>query len=191
VAVDVALTALPEEPLRSRWGDPPRVELQAQLPLTCTLPLRFADRLDRIVSLPDLPPDAQEAISLLADSSFGRQLSDAERDIGGWCQTASLRFLAALREKGSDGHLLSWGGPSEAWWHCTVQLVETDIVVDWTARQFDGNAPLPRIETRAVAEARWGIPGWLDPDTRLGRSLGALPAVPTWADAQRARSTRA
>ena len=76
--------------------------------------------------------------------------------------------LAALREKGSDDRLWSWGQPpGDSWWHCTVQLKGSDVVIDWTSRQFDSDAPCPRIEPRVVAEPRWNLPGELDADSAL------------------------
>jgi hypothetical protein len=40
LAVDVAADKLPEAPLRERFGDPPRVELQLTIPMSDSLPLR-------------------------------------------------------------------------------------------------------------------------------------------------------
>jgi hypothetical protein len=153
--------------------------------MSSSLPLVFADRLDRTVDLADLEAAAQAAIELFAGSPFGRQLGDPDQDVGGWCQEASVRFLSALREKGSDGTLLSWGHVGGTWWHCTVQLKGTDVVVDWTARQFDPAAPYPRIEKRTVAEARWNLlPAELDIDTAFGRRTAELPEVPAWSDGE-------
>jgi hypothetical protein len=184
LAVDVAAAALPADPLREAWGEPPRVELELKMPLSAHLPLAYADRLDRTVALADLDPAVQAAIQLFAESPVGRQLSDPAQSSSGKCQQASLRFLAALREKGTDGRLLAWAGPTDTWWHCTVQPHATDAIVDWTARQFDPTAPCPRIETRAVAEVRWNLPTELDVDTPLGRKLGDLPAVRAWSEAR-------
>lgn len=95
-----------------------------------------------------------------------------------------MRFLSALREKGSHGRLLSWGSPGDTWWHCTLQLKDSDVIIDWTARQFESDAPYPRIEPRAVAEARWNLPGELDIDTPAGRWAAKLPEVPAWSEAR-------
>jgi hypothetical protein len=56
LAVDVAAEALPEEPLRAGWGESPRVELELKMPMSDSLPLAFADRLDREVNIADLDP---------------------------------------------------------------------------------------------------------------------------------------
>jgi hypothetical protein len=189
VAVDVASAALPHSPLRENWGDPPRVELEFKAPLDdeqnlLKLNLAFADRLDRKVRVDDLAPSAVAAIRLFEESPVGQQLAELVEP-SGLCQDASIRFLAALREEASDGRLLSWGNPRTDWWHCTVQLKDSDVIVDWTARQFDPKAPYPRIETRAVTEARWNLPGVLDVDTPIGRSVGKLPEVPTWVAARK------
>jgi hypothetical protein len=186
LAIDVAAESLPEAPLREGWGEPPRVEIQLTIPMSESLPLVFADRLDRKVELTDLDAAVQAAIELLADSPFGRQLNDRDHDVGGWCQTASVRFLSALRGQGSDGTLLSWGHVGGTWWHCTVQLKDTDVVVDWTARQFDPEAPCPCIETRTVAEARMNLlPAELDIDTAFDRRTAERPEVPAWSDAEK------
>jgi hypothetical protein len=185
LALDVAAAALPEDPLREAWGNPPRVELELKLPLSEHLPLLFIDRLDRTVEVADLDRAAQAAIQLFSESPVGIQLRDPSQDIAGKCQAASVRFLVALREEGSDGRLLAWSSPpGESWWHCTVQLRDTEVLVDWTARQLDPTAPCPRIETRAVAEARWNLPTELDIDTPLGRNFGKLPEVPAWSEAR-------
>jgi hypothetical protein len=188
VAVDVAVAALPDWPLRDNWGDPPRVELELQAPIDeeeniLKLALAYADRLERRVKVEELPLAVQGAIELFQDSPVGRQLS-AIRTPSGLCQDASIRFLAALREQGSDGQLLAWGSPESTWWHCTVQPKESDVIVDWTARQFEPNAAYPRIETRTVAEARWNLPGLLDINSAIGRNVGQLPDVPTWEEAR-------
>jgi hypothetical protein len=80
---------------------------------------------------------------------------------------------------------LSWGPIGGTWWHCTVQLKGTDVVVDWTARQFEPAAPCPCIETRTATEARLGLlPAELDVDTAFGRRTAGLPEVPAWSDAE-------
>jgi hypothetical protein len=185
LAVDVAVALLPEAPLREQFGEPPRVELELEVPMSSSVPLVFADRLDRKVDLTDLDPAVRAAIELFANSPFGQQLRDPDQDTGGWCQEASLRFLAALRDKGSNGRLLSWGSPGDNWWHCTTQLEDSDVIIDWTARQFEADAPCPRIEPRAAAEARWNLPGELDIDTAFGRGVANLPELPAWSDAQK------
>jgi hypothetical protein len=187
VAVDVPSAVLPDTPLREHWGDPPRVELEFKAPLDddqnmLKLRLARADRLDRSVMVDALDPSIQEAIRLFEGSPVGKQLAD--QTPSGLCQDASVRFLAALRETRNDGRLLSWGDPEGGWWHCTVQLNDSDVIIDWTARQFDPTAPYPRIETRAVAEARWNRPSVLDINSAIGRSIGRLPEVPTWAEAR-------
>lgn len=96
-----------------------------------------------------------------------------------------MRFLSALREKESNGRLVSWGTPGDNWWHCTVQLQDSDVIIDWTARQFDPDAPCPRIEPRVAAEARWNLPSELDIDTPAGRWTAKLPEVPAWSEAQK------
>lgn len=65
-----------------------------------------------------------------------------------------------------------------------MQLKDYDVIVDWTARQFDPEAPYPRIEPRIVAEARWNLPGVLDIDSAIGRNIGHLPHMPAWAEAR-------
>ncbi len=190
VAVDVPTAALPHTPLREQWSNPPRVELELTAPLdddqnTLKLCLARADRLDRTVTVDDLDPSIKDAIRLFKDSPVGKQLAEI-RTPSGLCQDASIRFLAALRQTGNDGLLLSWGNLEGNWWHCTVQLKDDDVIVDWTARQFDPNAPYPRIEMRVVAEARWNLPGVFDIDSPIGRSIGKLPEIPTWTDAREA-----
>lgn len=188
LVVDVRVDGTPAEVIRPGWGDPPRVELEVQLPAGENLPLAFVDRLDRAVGLADLPAPAQEAVALFAASEVGQQLADHDEKAGR-CQRASMRFLSALREKGASGTLLAWGGTG--WWHCAVLIADSaDVVVDWTASQFEteearAEVPYPRIETRAQADARWGPSSALDIDTALGRSIAALPELLPWSEAQR------
>jgi hypothetical protein len=189
LAVDIPVGGTPAEVIRAGWGDPPRVELEVQLPAGENLPLAFVDRLDRAVSFDDLPAPAQEAVAMFAASKVGQQLADHD-ERAGRCQRASMRFLSALREKGADGTLLAWGGTG--WWHCAVLITgSADVVVDWTASQFEteearADVPYPRIETRAQADARWSPSSVLDIDTALGRSVAVLPELLPWSEAQRA-----
>lgn len=188
LAVDIPVEGTPAEVIRAGWGDPPRVELEVQLPAGENLPVASVDRLDRAVGLADLPAPAQEAVALFAASKVGKQLADHDAKAG-CCQRASMRFLSALREKGADGTLLSWGGTG--WWHCAVLIAgSADVVVDWTASQFEGDdaradVPYPRVETRARADARWSPSSELDIDTALGRSVAALPELLPWSEAQK------
>lgn len=188
LAVDVAAEGTPAEVKRSGWGDPPRVELEVQLRAGEELPLAFVDRLDRAVSLGDLPSAAQEAIALFQASEVGQQLADHE-ERGERCQRASLRFLSALREAGADGTLLAWSG--DGWWHCAVLIAGSDdVVVDWTASQFETEerrleVPYPRIETRAYADARWGSSVEMDVDSPEGRFVAKLPELRPWSCAQK------
>ncbi len=186
VAVDLP-TATPAEVIRERWGDPPRVELEVQLRAGEQLDLAFVDCLDRLVDRESLPASAQAALELFETSPVGLQLADHDEKAGR-CQRASMRFLSALRETGSDGTLLAWGG--DGWWHCAVLIAGSeDVVVDWTASQFEsddarGAVPYPRIETRAQADARWGCSDPRDIDSSAGRWVAELPELLTWSGAR-------
>lgn len=128
---------------------------------------------------------ARDAVSKFYESPVGNQLSDAH-DVGGHCQEASIRFLSALRDEGGNGKLVCWSG--EGWYHVAVWIDGTDVVVDWTARQFDqpGDDPVeyPRIEEMDSAVERWGESIVLDPDTPPGRYVADLPEIPSWDIAQ-------
>lgn len=188
LAVDIPAAETPAEVIRAAWGDPPRVELEVQLRAGEDLPLAFVDRLDRTVSLSDLPRAAQEAVALFESSAVGQQLAD-QGERAGRCQPASISFLSALRETGADGTLLAWDG--DGWWHCGVLVADsTDVVVDWTASQFEPEGPkadfsFPRFETRAQADTRWGLSSKLDIDTPLGCSLAQLRPLLPWSEAQK------
>jgi hypothetical protein len=81
-----------------------------------------------------LDPSNEVAIQLFANAPVGLQLADpAERH--GRCWRASTRFIAALRYEQSDGLLLVWHG--EGWEHGAVLAAGSNLVVDWTASQFE------------------------------------------------------
>ena len=171
LAVDINPNSVEAELIRDGYGDPPRVELRVDLSLDQTLPLLFVDRLDRQPTQADLSPEAQAAVNLFAESPVGQQLANIDEQ-NGRCGRASLRFLAALRQEGSDGTILTFSG--DRWWHAIVLPNGTDLVLDWTPSQMEEpaartKAPFPRIETRAQAEARWGLSAELDVDSDLGR----------------------
>lgn len=186
LAVDIPVEDTPAEVIRARWGDPTRVELEVQLPSGADLPLAFVDRLDRAVSRSDLPGAVQEAVAAFEASDVGQQLVQHEEKAGR-CQHASIRFLAALRQHGADGTLVAWRG--DGWWHCGVLVASTDVVVDWTASQFEPveaheSVPSPRIEPRAQADARWGVSSEMDIDSMEGRFVAKLPELVPWSEAQ-------
>jgi hypothetical protein len=188
LAVDIDAASTPAEVIRPAWGEPPRVELKSDLRGGEVIRLVNVERLDRNVSVHDLPVSAQHAIALFTDSPIGAQLSEHAAKAGN-CQRASIAFLSALRECGVNGTLLAWA-IGETAWHCAV-LVEGSggLIVDWTAGQFEPTSaavPYPQVETQARADARWGDSNPLDPDSPEGRSIGKLPAVPTW---ERARQS--
>jgi hypothetical protein len=185
LAVDVDVST-PAEVLRDQYGDPPRVELQSDLPAGEMIALVSVERLDRNVEVNDLPQAARRAVELFAASPIGVKLRAHEAKAGN-CQRASIAFLSALRECGTDGTLLAWT-VGETAWHGAVMVAESGgLIVDWTAGQFeahDAAVPYPRVETRARADARWGDSNPLDPDTPVGRSFGNVPAVPSWEHAR-------
>lgn len=136
----------------------------------------------------DLDPGVQEAIELFESSEVGQQLRDP-MECGGRSRRAAQRFLSALGTKERKGQLLEW-----AWdggWHHAVQLDGTDIVIDWTAAQFEGDpdaarrVPFPRIETRAAAEERWGEPAVIDMDKGDDLYFHNVPPLVPWSVAQR------
>lgn len=186
LAVDVDASSTPAEVLREAYGDPPRVELQSELAAGEGIPLVSVERLDRDVDVSDLPAPARRAVQLFAGSPIGVRLCEHEAKSGN-CQRASIAFLSALRECGTDGTLLAWP-VGETAWHAAVLIADSgNLIVDWTAGQFERpEVPVayPRVETRARADVRWGDSNPLDPDTPLGRSLGKLPAVPSWEHAR-------
>ena len=182
LAVDIDAASTPAEVIRAGYGQPPRVELQSDLRDGEVITLVNVERLDRNVEVNDLSVDAQRAVALFANSPIGAQLSEHAAKAGN-CQRASVAFLSALRECGANGTPLAWA-VGETGWHSAV-LVEGSggLIVDWTAGQFEppgAAVPYPRVETRARADARWGDSNPLDPDTPVGRSIGKLPAVPSW-----------
>jgi hypothetical protein len=188
LAVDVPAEDTPPEPIRAASGEPPRVELEVQLPAGAELQLAFVERLDREVSFADLPTAAREAIALFEASEVGQQLADHDEKEGR-CQRASMRFISALRHVGADGALVAWGG--EGWWHSAVLITGgDDVIVDWTASQFEpeegrNDVPYPRVETRARADARWVSSELLDIDTPAGRLAANLPELLPWCKAQK------
>jgi hypothetical protein len=187
LAVDIPKETPAEVPPRYS-PNPSRVELEVQLPPGEDLPLVFVDRLDRRVSLDDLPAEAQRAVEAFKASEVGQQLARIEEQPGR-CQRASIAFLSALRHHGADGTLIVWSGPS--WWHSAILVADTEgVIVDWTASQFESDevkasTPYPRIETRAQADARWGDSDPEDIDTPVGRFVSALPELAPWSEAQR------
>jgi hypothetical protein len=136
----------------------------------------------------DLDFAVQEAIELFERSEVGQQLRDP-MECHGRCRRASQRFLSALAAKDRKGQLLEW-----AWdgaWHHAVQLDGTDIVIDWTAAQFEDDVdaarglPFPRIETRSQAEERWGEPAVIDMESKADRYFHNVPPLMPWDVAQR------
>lgn len=80
-----------------------------------------------------LSPQVAAAIEDFAASPVGQQLADPA-ECRGRCKRASQRFVAALRAHRADGRIIEW-----AWdgaWHNAV-VIGDDLVVDWTAGQFD------------------------------------------------------
>jgi hypothetical protein len=186
LAVDVDAASTPAEVLREAYGEPPRVELQSDLRAGEAITLVTVERLDRNVGVNDLPIHAQRAVALFAESPIGVRLREHAAKAGN-CQRASIAFLSALRECGANGTLLAWPVGETAWHGAIMVEGSNSLIVDWTAGQFEAPetpVPYPRVETRARADGRWGDSNPLDPDTPVGRSLGKVPAVPSWEHAR-------
>ncbi len=99
----------------------------------------------------ELDQSVQAAVGLFEHAPIGQQLADY-REREGRCWRSSTRFLSALRESGADGELLVWTG--EGWEHGAIQLKGTDIVVDWTASQFEKDPDTPGIRTPPASAMR-------------------------------------
>lgn len=128
-------------------------------------------------------PAVREAIELFEESEVGEQLRDPGQ-CDGRCRRASQRFLSALATKERRGHLLEW-----AWdggWHHAVLVDGCEIVIDWTAAQFEQDSdakrrvPFPRIETRTQAEERWGEAAVIDVENASDLFLHNVPPLVTW-----------
>lgn len=141
---------------RSQW----RIE-RLPYPTSTPRPARppAADCETGVVTRSELDPRVQAAIALVENAPIGRQLADY-RERAGRCWRSSTRFLSALRESGADGELLVWTG--QGWEHGAIQLKSSDIVVDWTASQFEADPnkakayDYPCIRTRAATDAACG-----------------------------------
>lgn len=82
----------------------------------------------------------------------------------GECYVVSRAYIAALAD-GSDTELIRLegycGDPSRATWKthpirwCHTIARVGDLYVDWTARQFDPDHPVPRILTRDQLKEEW------------------------------------
>jgi hypothetical protein len=185
-------TTVSAELLRASIGDPARVELVVQLSPGAALPLVTAEVVMRDARRDNLPESVQEAISMFETAPVGRQLRDLDEQ-SGRCRRASMRFIAALRQAGTDGRLLEWASgfvPDKVgWWHHAVLLEGSEVMVDWTAAQFEQDevaapaVPFPRIEPRATAEARWGPGRERSPDDR-GGFMQDLPPMLPWSAAR-------
>lgn len=136
----------------------------------------------------ELPDEVGDAIDLFRQSPVGQQLADP-RETNGRCGRASGRFISALRECGSDGKIVEWGGLENAW-HQAVLLPDGMTVVDWTASQFETDAeaaqsvPYPRIELLSAAIERWEEPSHIDPDDKQAMWLHDTPPPMPWSEAR-------
>jgi hypothetical protein len=135
-----------------------------------------------------LDPQVQAAIALFEQAPIGQQLADS-RERAGRCWRSSTRFLSALRQSGADGELLVWRG--QDWEHGAIRLLGTDIVVDWTASQFEADPEKaqayehPCIRSRAEADAACGESYVFEFETPFFRNHNGLPEqVLPWGQAR-------
>lgn len=100
------------------------------------------------------------ALAAAADE-FGRRHPetldpDAIRDL---CREYSIAFARDLEDRGDCGgwEVISGLKVAEGWLilagHWAVQV--GGVVVDWTYRQFDPDAPVPRVTTLATWREEW------------------------------------
>jgi hypothetical protein len=136
----------------------------------------------------ELDPRVQAAIAMFEQAPIGQQVADY-RERAGRCWRSSTRFLSALRESGADGELLVWRG--QDWEHGAIQLQGTDIVVDWTASQFEAEpekartSEHPCIRSRAEADAACGESYVFEFENPFFRNHNNLPEqVLPWARAR-------
>lgn len=119
------------------------------------------------------------------------QLADID-ECDGRCFTASARFRSALREHGVGGTVIEFHSSEHNWFHQVTAvadgakaLTEETLIVDWTARQFEPDAPYPRIERLGDALARWGTIRVIDGTyATLTRSRSENPEAGPWSEAQ-------
>ena len=139
-------------------------------------------------SVEELPQTVQLAVALFRDSGIGTQLAD-RAEVGGRCKPASMSFISALRHVGEDGLILEFA--AEEWWHHTVLLRGSDIVVDWTSVQFLGGSlaaahrGYPTVTTRAEHEHLLGEGTVVDPENRSDWYFHNVRPVMPWDVASR------
>lgn len=101
-------------------------------------------------------PDLAAVVATFAETTIGHTPWDAHDQ----CFNESHRFQCYLEAAGVNGEKISGFKFERFMGHDVVvqghtAVVVGDLVYDWTARQFDPDAPVPKITTRAEFRAEW------------------------------------
>ena len=135
--------------------------VQAEFPADVVVKAATAEEAERrAFAKPSVPLDVVQAMSTFA-AEWWEMLYDPDQ-VHDRCFTFSEAFVEHLADADTEvrGEIVSgfktdepngfliWGG------HAAVRI-DGDIVIDWSARQFDPEAPVPRVVTLAEWRESW------------------------------------